>query len=83
MMIFSIDLDKKSDDELLAISNGRIPHGLLSARSTTTAEDIMIQAKIILQKRQKKSKLWHDGIIILIGFILGIIGTLIVQWIKN
>jgi hypothetical protein len=50
------DLDKKSDDELLAISYGKIPHGFLNARSTITAQDIVIQAKIILQERQKKSK---------------------------
>src|SRR3989339_254385 len=50
------DLDKKSDDELLAISYGKIPHGFLNARSTISAQDIMIQAKIILQERQKKSK---------------------------
>ena len=56
MIIFPSDLDKMSDNELLAISYGKIPHGFLSPRSTITAQDIMIQAKIILQERQKKSK---------------------------
>jgi hypothetical protein len=81
MTIFN--LDKLSDDELLAISKGKVPHGPISARSTITGEDMIVQAEIILQKRQKRSKLWHDVIMALIGFILGIIGTLIVQWIKN
>lgn len=75
MTIFPNDFDKKSDDELLAISNGKIPPGMLSARSTTTAEDIIIQAKIILHKRQKKAKPWHEKAWgkILIGLIIGII----------
>jgi ABC-type Fe3+ transport system permease subunit len=50
------DFDEKSDAELLAISNGNIPFGMLSGKSTTTREDIITQAKIVLHKRQKKSE---------------------------
>jgi len=56
MTISPNDLNDKSDDELLAISNGKIPPDLFSARSTITREDIITQAKIILHKRQKKSE---------------------------
>ena len=54
MTTFLNDLDKKSDDELIAISSGQIPSVMLSAKSTITAQDIIIQAKIILHNRQKK-----------------------------
>ena len=42
MTISPDDLNDKPDDELLAISNGKIPLGVLSAKSTITAQDIII-----------------------------------------
>lgn len=53
MVIPIYGLDEKSDEELIAISNGRIPFGMVSGKSTTTPEDIIIQAKIILYNRQR------------------------------
>jgi hypothetical protein len=46
------DLNKKSDEELIAIANDKIPY-FLSAKSTTTAQDVIIEAKAILHKRKK------------------------------
>jgi len=54
MTEFFNDLNKKSDEELIAIANGKIPYSL-SAKSTTTSQDVIIEAKTILHKRQKKS----------------------------
>jgi hypothetical protein len=56
MITFQNDFGNKSDDELLAISNGNLPVGMLSGKSTTTREDVITQAKIVLHKRQKKSE---------------------------
>jgi hypothetical protein len=69
------DLDKKSDDELIAIVNGKIPLGMLSARSTITAQDIIVEAKVILHKRQTKAKAWHEKAWgkIVIGLAIGVI----------
>jgi len=53
MTEFLNDLNKRSDEELIAIANGKIPY-YLSAKSTTTSQDIIIEAKVILNKRQKK-----------------------------
>lgn len=53
MTEFSDDLNKRSDEELIAIANGKIPYSL-SAKSTTTSLDIIIEAKAILHRRQKK-----------------------------
>jgi hypothetical protein len=53
MTEFFSDLNKKSDEELIAIANGKIPYPL-SAKSTTTGQDVIIEAKTILHKRQKK-----------------------------
>ena len=53
MTEFFDDLNTKSDEELIAIANGKIPY-TLSAKSTTTSQDIIIEAKVILNKRQKK-----------------------------
>jgi diguanylate cyclase (GGDEF)-like protein len=53
MTEFFDDLNKKSDEELIAIANGKIPY-FLSAKSTTTSQDVIIEAKVILNKRQKK-----------------------------
>lgn len=46
-------LEKMSDDELIRISNGDIPFSL-SAKNTITADDLIIQAKIILHRRETK-----------------------------
>jgi DNA-binding Lrp family transcriptional regulator len=54
MTVFLGDLDKKSDEELIAIKNGKIPFSI-SAKSTTTREDYMNQAEAILHKRQLSS----------------------------
>lgn len=68
-------LEKKSTDDLIAISNSKLL-GIISAGSTTTGEDISNQAKIILHKRRP----WHEkpwGKVILpviAGIILMIIG---------
>ncbi len=78
MTEFLNDLNKKSDEELIAIANGEIPY-FLSAKSTTTKLDIIAEAKALLHKRQKKEKTWHEKpwgkiligvIIILIGFVI-------------
>jgi hypothetical protein len=53
MTEFFNDLNKKSDEELIAITNGKIPYPL-SAKNTTTSQDVIIEAKAILHKRQKK-----------------------------
>jgi len=53
MTEFSDDLNKRSDEELIAIANGKIPYSL-SAKSTTTSLDVIIEAKAILNRRQKK-----------------------------
>jgi hypothetical protein len=53
MTEFFDDLFKMSDGELIAIVNGKIPYSL-SAKSTTTSQDIIIEAKVILNKRQRK-----------------------------
>jgi hypothetical protein len=47
------DLNKISDEELIAIANGNIPY-FLSAKSTTTPQDVIIEAKSILHKRKKE-----------------------------
>jgi hypothetical protein len=44
MTEFFDDLNKKSDEELLAIANGKIPY-FLSAKSTTTSQDFIKEAK--------------------------------------
>jgi len=74
MTEFFDDLNKKSDEELIAIANGQIPY-FLSAKSTTTSQDVIIEAKAILQKRQKKEKSWHEKPWgkILIGVIIGLV----------
>ena len=80
MTNFPNDLDMKTDDELMSMANGKIPVNMLSGRSTTTAEDIIIQAKMILQKRQRKihTSPWLSGsfylssavvIIVLLAFL--------------
>lgn len=51
MTVLRDDLDKKSDKELIAIKNGKIPF-FISAKSTITREDYMSQAESILRKRQ-------------------------------
>jgi hypothetical protein len=69
------DLNEKSDDELIAIADGKIPY-TLSAGSTTTPEDIKSQAKAILHKRQKK---WYEkpfGIVFL-GLIAGLLAAIL------
>jgi len=48
------ELKKMSDEDLIAIANGKIPYPL-GAKSTTIPQDVMIEAKAILHKRQKKS----------------------------
>jgi diguanylate cyclase (GGDEF)-like protein len=53
MTEFFDDLDKRPDEELIAIADGKIPW-FLSAKSTTTRQDVMIEAKAILHKRQKR-----------------------------
>jgi hypothetical protein len=53
MTEFFNDLIKKSDEELIAIADGKIPYSL-SAKSTTTSQDVIIEAKAILHKRQRK-----------------------------
>ena len=68
-----------SDEELIAIENGKIPF-FLSAKSTTTARDIIIEAKAILHKGKLlsngfKEKKWHKkpaGIV-----VLGVISSLL------
>jgi hypothetical protein len=74
MTEFFNDLNKKSDEELIAIANGKIPY-FLSAKSTTTDQDIIAEAKAILYKRQEKEKSWHEKPLgkILIGVIIGLI----------
>ncbi len=87
MTEFLNDLNKKSDEELIAIANGKIPY-FLSAKSTTTSQDIIAEAKAILYKRQKKEKLWHEKpwgkiligvIVILIGFVITFYATRYLQ----
>jgi len=74
MTEFLNDLNKKSDEELISIANGKIPY-FLSAKSTTTSQDIIDEAKAILHKRQNKEKSWHEKPWgkILIGVIIGLI----------
>jgi hypothetical protein len=74
MTEFLNDLNKKSDEELIAIANGKIPY-FLGAKSTTTIQDIIAEAKAILHKRQKKEKSWYERPLgkILIGVIIGLI----------
>jgi hypothetical protein len=71
---FLSNLNEKSDEELIAIENGKIPY-FLSSKSTTTSQDIIIEAKAILHKRRMKQTLWHESLWgkILIGVIIGII----------
>ena len=87
MMYFGSYLKSMSGEELIAIINGKIPPGLLSARTTANGLDLKIEAQIILNKRQNKGQ-------IIIGVITTIIGTLsaafliyiivsLYQWIKN
>ena len=47
-------MEDKSDEELIAISSGRIPPGMVGAGSTTTPEELIIRAKVILHGRRKK-----------------------------
>ncbi|HPB37240.1 MAG TPA: hypothetical protein PK125_03675 [Syntrophorhabdus sp.] len=55
-MTYSLeDLNKKSDEELLRIKNGKMPH-FMSAKSTTTPADLMAEADVILHKRQKEGE---------------------------
>jgi hypothetical protein len=56
MITFQNDFDNKSDDELLAISIGNLPVGMLSGKSTTTREDVITQAKIVLHKRHMPTR---------------------------
>lgn len=74
MTEFLNDLNKMSDEELIAIANGKIPF-CLSAKSTTTIQDIIAEAKGILHKRQKKEKSWYEKPlgIILVTVISGLI----------
>ena len=74
MTEFLNDLNKMSDEDLIAIANGKIPF-FLSAKSTTTRQDIIAEAKAILYKCQKKEKSWHEKPWgkILIGVIIGLI----------
>jgi hypothetical protein len=52
---FMKDLDKKSDDELIALSEGKLPGPITSyGKSTITVEDVMIAAKTELHRRKKK-----------------------------
>ena len=78
MTEFFNDLNKKSDEELIAIADGKIPY-LLSGKSTTTIQDIIAEAKGILHKRQKKEKSWYEKPLgmILIGVIIIVIGFVI------
>lgn len=66
------DLNKMSDAELLKIVNGKLPF-VPSAKSTTTASDIIAEAQIILHNRQKKDnttvKRMTFWILILTAFI--------------
>lgn len=78
MTEFLNDLNKKSDEELIAIANGKIPY-FLSAKSTTTTQDIITEAKAILYKRKSlsvsKNKKWFEqpfGIV-----FLGMLGSLL------
>jgi len=86
MAIFLHEMGKMPDDQLISISNGQIPLGMLNARSTTTAEEVINKAKSILYTRQKK-KLWHETswgkiiIGIIIGVTIMIIGLVInIRW---
>lgn len=74
MTEFFNDLNKKSDEELIAIADGKIPY-FLSAKSTTTSQDVIMEAKAILHRRQRKEKSWHEKSWgkILIGVIIGLI----------
>lgn len=53
MTEFFDDLNKRPNEELIAIADGKIPW-LLSAKSTTTRQDVIIEAKAILYKRQSE-----------------------------
>jgi hypothetical protein len=81
MTEFLNDLNKKSDEELIAIANGKIPY-FLSGKSTTTRQDVIIEAKSLLHKRKSLSisneKKWYkkpSGIV-----VLGAAGSLL-AWI--
>jgi hypothetical protein len=82
MTEFFDDLNKRSDEELTAIANGKFPF-FLSAKSTTTREDVMAEAKTILQQRENKEKSWHEKpwgkivIAVVSGIILILIGLVI------
>jgi hypothetical protein len=54
MTVLLDDLNNKSDEELIAIKNGKIPF-FISAKSTITREDYMSKAESILHKRQLSS----------------------------
>lgn len=84
MTEFLNDLNKKSDEELIAIANGKIPY-FLSAKSTTTSQDIIAEAKAILHKRQKEEKSWHEKPRgkILIGVIIGLIVFVITLYVSR
>ncbi len=81
MTEFFNDLNKKSDEELIAIANGKIPYPL-SAKSTTTDQDIIIEAKGILHKRKSLSisneKKWYKKPVGIV--VLGAAGSLL-AWI--
>jgi len=57
------DLNQMTDEELIAIENGKLPY-FFSARSTTTPQDVIIEAKAILHKRNSlltsKKKRWYE-----------------------
>ena len=53
MTEFFDDLYRKTDEELIAIADGIIPYSL-SAKSTTSDQDIIVEAKAILFKRHNK-----------------------------
>ena len=84
MTEFFNDLNKKSDEELIAIADGKIPY-LLSGKSTTTIQDIIAEAKGILHKRQKKEKSWQEKLWgkILIGVIIGLIVLVITLYVSR
>jgi hypothetical protein len=56
MTVLLDELNKISDEELIAIKNGKIPFSI-SAKSTITREDYMSKAESILHKRQLSSTL--------------------------
>lgn len=56
MTVLLDELNKRSDEELIAIKNGKIPFPI-SAKSTITREDYMNKAESILHQRQLSSAL--------------------------